>query len=289
MSQPARPGVSVIIPAYRQAEFITACLDSIAAQTYAGPIEAIVIDDGSPDDSAAVAEAHPLRPVVIRQENQGVSGARNRGIAAASYPLIAFLDADDAWLPEKLDVQVAALMAAGGRGVAFTRYRRVHPDGSSPAGAEHPSPRGEETPSRLIKQNIIGTSTVLTHRDCIAAVGDFPTRDNLLKAGQDYALWLRIAAYYPMVYVPEVLTLYMVHPNNRVGTDPLKHHSGGLNALRNFYRWAPERFEEITGTTLDRMVLWRTARLTRALITHHRVHPPGTLRRALDMAREAAR
>ena len=145
MSQPARPGVSVIIPAYRQAEFITACLDSIAAQTYAGPIEAIVIDDGSPDDSAAVAEAHPLRPVVIRQENQGVSGARNRGIAAASYPLIAFLDADDAWLPEKLDVQVAALMAASepvparGGWIRWLPSRRSYRPGPS-ATAREPGP-----------------------------------------------------------------------------------------------------------------------------------------------------
>ena len=100
--------VSVVIPCYNGAAFLREALDSVLAQTRP-PLEVIVVDDGSTDDSAAIAESYGPPVRVIRQENQGESVARNRGIDEARGDWIAFLDADDVWKPEKLARQLAAV------------------------------------------------------------------------------------------------------------------------------------------------------------------------------------
>jgi len=251
------PKVSVIIPSYNQAKFINQCLDSIAAQTYFGEIEVIVVDDGSPDESVEIAKAHALNPIVISQENTGVSGARNRGIDASSGSYIAFLDADDLWTPEKLSQQIGLLDKLGEPGLSFTRYKRIHADGSIPDEPLHPWLDLEPNIQKLVNQNFIGCSTVIVHRDCINKVGKFPTDSILQKVGQDYALWLRIAAYFPMIYLPLIGTFYTVHKTNRVGTDPLKHFNGGLNAIKSFYDWSQGNFQSLVGQTYKIVVLKR--------------------------------
>lgn len=102
----SNPTVSVVIPCYNGAKFLRETLDSVLSQTYP-VLEVLVIDDGSTDDSAAIAESYgsPIR--VIRQPNQGESVARNRGIDEAKGDWIAFLDADDLWEPVKIEKQIA--------------------------------------------------------------------------------------------------------------------------------------------------------------------------------------
>ena len=102
------PTVSVVIPCYNGAAFLRETLDSVLAQTYP-PLEVILIDDGSTDESAAIAESYGPPVRVIRQENQGESVARNRGMDEARGDWIACLDADDLWKPEKLERQLAAI------------------------------------------------------------------------------------------------------------------------------------------------------------------------------------
>jgi glycosyltransferase involved in cell wall biosynthesis len=97
---------SVVIPCYNAAPFLRETLDSVLAQTCA-PLEVLVVDDGSTDESAAIAESYGPPVRVIRQANQGESVARNRGIDEARGDWIAFLDADDVWKPEKLEKQLA--------------------------------------------------------------------------------------------------------------------------------------------------------------------------------------
>ncbi len=282
MSTPDLPTVSVIIPAYRQASFIEACLDSVADQEYAGQVQVIVIDDGSDDESAELAAAHRLSPLVIRQKNAGVSGARNRGIAESTGEFIAFLDADDTWHPGKLSAQVRALAAAKQAALSFTRYRRVDPSGSPVLrSSEHPAKGLKPTNRHLIRQNFIGTSTVVVHKDCLERCGGFPTSHELLGAGQDFALWLRIAAFYPLIYVPEVLTNYTVHPTNRVGIDPLKHHQGGVNALRALHDWAPEEFTKMSGMPLPLVLAGRRTKLIKDLIWRRHDYPANSLRRLI--------
>src|SRR3982751_226289 len=100
--------VSVIVPVHNGRAFIADALRGVFDQTHR-PIECIVIDDGSTDGTAEVVAASAPRAVCIRQANAGVSAARNAGAIAASGDLLAFLDADDVWLPEKLTAQIQEL------------------------------------------------------------------------------------------------------------------------------------------------------------------------------------
>src|SRR6185436_15700253 len=102
------PAVSIVIPAYNCAAYLDHTLRSIWAQTFRD-YEVIVVNDGSPDTEALEAVLRPYRDrvVYLRQENRGASAARNTGIRASQAPLVAFLDADDAWEPEYLELQTA--------------------------------------------------------------------------------------------------------------------------------------------------------------------------------------
>lgn len=120
--------VSVVIPVYEGERFLAETLDSVTAQTHT-PVETIVVDDGSPDNSVQVASGRPgVR--VLRQAHQGVAAARNAGVAAARGELIAFLDQDDLWQPSKLALQVALLSARPELDIALAHVEMVLHDGT---------------------------------------------------------------------------------------------------------------------------------------------------------------
>ena len=125
-SHDSGPALSVVIPVYNGAAFLPACLASLAAQTR-HDFEIVLVDDGSTDGSAAIAQAFarqdgapPLR--LIRQDNSGVSAARNRGIAEARAPLIGFLDSDDTWEPQKVARQLAVMEREPGVVLSYTGF-----------------------------------------------------------------------------------------------------------------------------------------------------------------------
>lgn len=124
----AQPSVSVIVPVYKGERFLAEALESVAAQTYA-PLETIVVDDGSPDRSAEIA-AGRAGVQVVRQANQGVAAARNAGLAVARGELVAFLDQDDQWLPQKLALQVDHLRTHADVAVVLTHMELVLVEGT---------------------------------------------------------------------------------------------------------------------------------------------------------------
>jgi glycosyltransferase involved in cell wall biosynthesis len=122
--------ISVVIPVYNGERYLTEALESVFAQTH--PVdEVIVVDDGSTDGSAEVAGRFPV--TLIRQENRGPGAARNAGVAACSGEYLAFLDADDTWLPEKLERQMALLREAGTTVAIAFAAMRIAVDGVEPA------------------------------------------------------------------------------------------------------------------------------------------------------------
>ena len=130
------PKASVIIPAFNRAELLRETLDSVLAQTFTD-WECVVVDDGSSEDLSFAGTLDP-RIRLIRQPNQGVSVARNRGIAHSTGGLIAFLDSDDLWLPAKLEKQVAAMDADPTIGLCHTDYAVLDQNGNKiflPTGA----------------------------------------------------------------------------------------------------------------------------------------------------------
>jgi len=193
------PAVSVIIPAYNAARSISAAVRSAHRQTLP-PREIIVVDDGSSDDTAAVISALSIPVKFIVQENQGPGRARNHGALEAKGEWFAFLDADDEWLPDKLEKQ---LHYADDPKIAVINARAT-------------TKRAEPMPSeisfeRLWQNNDLITSSALVRRSAFEACGGFDA--NLkLRSVEDYDLWLRLAASgWKIVNCPEDLVLY--HPS----------------------------------------------------------------------------
>ena len=184
----AGPRVSVVVPTYKAAAFLAEAVASVRAQTY-GAAEIIVVDDASPDDSAAVAESLGVR--VVRQEtNQGPSAARNRGVALATGDLVAFLDADDAWLPWHLELCVSALAAHPAAALACTAAL----DWAAPVPLRPARPR-VEVPSdptvELLRDPFVPQAAAVVRRGAFAEAGGY---DERCRHAEDFDLWLRVAA-----------------------------------------------------------------------------------------------
>lgn len=204
--------VSAIIPAYNQGGFVEEAVRSVLAQDVP-PSEVIVIDDGSTDDTATRLDAYRGRVRVVSQENQGVSAARNRGVALSSGALVAFLDADDAWLPGKLRAQRALFESDPGMGL-------VH------CGVEEIDGRGRRLGVRLDGQEgwvadrmlFFGTGVILgggsaavIRRDLLRQAGGF---DERLSTSADWDLHQRVARLARVGFVPEPLVRYRRHGGN---------------------------------------------------------------------------
>lgn len=194
--------ISVIIPSWNRADQLAAALDSVYAQTLA-PHEVIVVDDGSTDTTRQRVTGHYPQVHYIYQHNKGVSSARNNGIAAASGDWIALLDSDDRWQPGKLQHQRQALAANPG-------YRLCHSDETWIRNGKRVNPMkkhakvGGHIYRQCLPLCVISPSAVMIHRELFEDVGVF---DETLPACEDYDLWLRICAVYPVLYVDQPLVI----------------------------------------------------------------------------------
>ena len=149
--------VSVVIPVYNGERFLREALDSVAAQEHE-PVEVIVVDDGSVDASASIAKAAGVR--YVHQENQGIAGARNRGLELARGEFVAWLDADDVMRPGKLSAQVGHLRAHPEIGLVLTRQELLVEDGASipewmVPDATFGDPGGVEHSSALFRRSVV--------------------------------------------------------------------------------------------------------------------------------------
>ena len=219
MGEPAL--VSVIIPAHNAERFLRPTLISAQTQSYAN-IEIIVVDDGSTDSTAAIANAAAAvdkRVRVIRQKNSGVAAARNRAIAESRGDLIAPLDADDIWHPENLALQVAALKAAGPQAaVSYAWFVTIDERGRFRAVANHYKHREKrKVLVRQIEGNFIGNaSSSVIRRDAVLAVGGYDEsyRARNAEGCEDQALYIALAERWDFAVVPQFLIAYRVHPNS---------------------------------------------------------------------------
>ncbi|HSD47781.1 MAG TPA: glycosyltransferase family A protein [Pyrinomonadaceae bacterium] len=220
MEQTATPLVSVIVPAYDVADFIGEALDSVLAQTFTD-YEIIVVNDGSPDTEKLERALAPYmsRIVYLKQENRGVSAARNTAIAAARGSLLAFLDGDDVWLPNYLEVQVAQILADPTIDVLYPNVQMF--GGSSEVGEEFmticPS-SGEVTFERLLLQECNVSNCSIARREAIVRAGGF---DESLRSVEDFYLWLSVLKQGGRIaYHRRVLARYRRRPGS-LTADPI--------------------------------------------------------------------
>ena len=195
--------VSVIIPTFNRAKKVARAVASVLYQTYTD-YELIVVDDGSSDGTAdSLSLFDPLIIRLAHEENRGVSAARNTGIASSRAPLIAFLDSDDYWLPDKLAAQVAFFkahpeaVACQTQEIWIRKGVRVNPR------RKHLKPSGNLfVPS--LKLCLVSPSAVMVRRSLFHEVGLF---DEALPVCEDYDLWLRVSCRYPIHLVNEDLVI----------------------------------------------------------------------------------
>lgn len=184
--------VSVVIPAYRAAKTIRRAIDSVLSQTYPAH-EIIVIDDGSPDDLASALATYGNRVTLVRQENQGASAARNHGIRLAQGDLIALLDADDYWTPDKLEHCVRPMQRHAEVGLVASRYVLEDEAGN----VERIAGPASERCGRVIRVSgsqllqfarEISTPTVVVRRELLVEC-PFDTK---LATAEDRDVWIRL-------------------------------------------------------------------------------------------------
>ncbi len=189
-------GITVIIPSHNRCALLMRALESIMKQTYP-PDQMIVIDDGSTDDTVDQVNKHFPDVELIKQSNHGVSHARNQGIRRASGEWLAFLDSDDEWLPDKLQIQMTALEQQPEFKVCHTEEIWVR------NGVRvNPMKKHKKTGGWIFQQCLplcaMSPSSVLIHRSVFAELGNF---DEDLPACEDYDLWLRITARFPVIFI----------------------------------------------------------------------------------------
>ncbi len=194
--------ISVIVPTHNRAQLLARALQSVVTQA-TPPMEVIVVDDGSNDGTEDVVCTRFPQVQYIRQNNQGVSNTRNRGIEAASGDWLAFLDSDDEWLPQKLTSQKEML-------AANPQYKICHTDeiwirnGTRVNAMKKHTKAGGFIFERCLPLCVVSPSSVLIHRSVFDEVGLF---NEDLPACEDYDLWLRICARFPVLYVDRPLII----------------------------------------------------------------------------------
>lgn len=192
--------ISVVIPTYNRCESVCAAIESVQEQTYKAH-EIIVVDDGSSDNTASIISQKFPDIKLIQQTNHGVSHARNQGIQQASTPWIALLDSDDRWFNNKLAVQINAIEASPSHMLChcdehwIRNGKRVNPMNKH-------QKRGGHIFEHCLPLCAISPSAVLIHQSLFDDVGLF---DESLPACEDYDLWLRICATYPVLYIDQAL------------------------------------------------------------------------------------
>jgi glycosyltransferase involved in cell wall biosynthesis len=216
-----KPLVTVIIPTYNRGWVVQEAIDSVLDQDFPD-YELIVVDDGSDDNTPAILAAYGKKFTVLDQSNRGVSAARNRGIAAAAGQLIAFLDSDDQWLPQKLSTQV--------------NFFQDNPDAFVNQTQEHwirngvrvnPKKRHHKFSGMIFEQSLalclVSPSAVMIKKNLFDVVGIF---DESLAACEDYDLWLRISCRYPVHLIDTPLII------KRGGHDDQLSKAAGLDKYR---------------------------------------------------------
>ena len=202
--------VSVVIPSYNQGRFIAESVESALSQTLP-PSEVIVVEDGSTDETSRVLSGFGSRVRTIHHsENRGLAATRNTGIAAASGDVVAFLDADDVWLPRKLELQVARLSADPGLGLVCCAVEEVDATGRQ-LSVRRGGAEGWIAPDLARYDGTLvyaAGSTAFVPRHVFDRVGTF---DTALTTSQDWDLCFRIAVSYRVGFVPEVLVRYRIH------------------------------------------------------------------------------
>jgi len=240
-------GVSVIIPAYNYAQYLEGAVRSALAQTHR-PIEVIIVDDGSTDATPELGEklARELPTVrYLRQENAGLSAARNTGIGLAAYPFVTFLDCDDEFLPEMVETLMRAFDAQPpDTALIACRTIRIDREGR-PIGQKRLPALGDRayTAADILMKTRF-PCCVVARRSCFDSAGLF---DPALRSSEDRDMWIRIGVGHRIYYIDEPLVRIRRHESNM---------SRNTGRMRAAMRRVRQKAIEARVTPLSHVAFW---------------------------------
>jgi glycosyltransferase involved in cell wall biosynthesis len=241
--------VSVVIPCHNSLRYLPETVDSVLAQTFCDGdddgLEVVLVDDGGTDDLAAWVEERDDRCLrLVRQDNAGVSAARNRGVAEARGELVAFIDSDDTWEPTFLERAVARFDAEADLGLVYSWYDVVDAVGRR-NGRVIASDWEGDVWERFLTRNPVACSGAVVPRAVFESVGGFAVnRDRFPVDVEDWELWIRIAADHRVGVVPEALVHHRRHESNTT--------SSSVDSLDAAYRNMVEVvFDGVEGRRLE--------------------------------------
>jgi glycosyltransferase involved in cell wall biosynthesis len=223
ISTDSDPLVSVVIPAFNAEQWIRETLESVLAQTYRD-FEIIVVNDGSIDDTAVIAQSYGRAVRCVNKRNGGQSSARNMGIRLAAGKYVAFVDADDLWEPNKLELQIELYENNPELGLVYSDAYYFE------ASTEHIfglASNNTKLYSGIVLRPLllccfIPSPTPVVQRNVFEHVGYFD-ESKTLQIGEDWNMWLRIASKYPVGCIYKPLAKYRCHPTSIISSMDLKY------------------------------------------------------------------
>ena len=232
------PRVTVVIPTYNAAVYLTETLESVCTQNY-GDFELLIVDDGSRDDTVELARRFESRVAlrIIEQANAGPAAARNNGVRNARGEYVAFIDSDDLMLPRRLAAQVAMLGGDPSLGLVHTDLMTFDEHGVvHTTRRAFSDPCGGRILDKLLIDNSITTSTVMAPRARLIEAGLF---DETRRISEDFDLWLRMAERWSVGYVDEAAVKYRRRPGS-LSEDKLRTGLAALDVVETWWRAHPD-------------------------------------------------
>lgn len=236
------PLVSVVIASYNCERYVEQAIESVLGQTYSN-LEVHLVDDGSTDGTEATVARFlsDRRMHYHKQVNQGQTVAKNRGISASQGEFVAFCDADDIWLPEKLAVQIPVFSAHEQVGVVYSRCVMMDEHGMPLPSEPQASNffRSGRITRELFKENFVTFGTAVIRRSCLRELGQF---DERYRMGIDWELWLRLSTRYEFFFVDSVTYVYRIWPGQMSGNWRGRYENA-FRIMRDFLERHPDLLE----------------------------------------------
>jgi glycosyltransferase involved in cell wall biosynthesis len=258
------PLVSVVIPTYNRAKYLVDAVNSVLGQTYPS-IEAIVVDDGSTDNTREVLKKYRGKITYIQQERKERSGARNKGVLTSKGDYVGFLDSDDLWCSNKVMEQMRVFENDTDIGVVYTDVVFIDKNGKSCSPQQQwDAPIRDEFYEDLMTHNVVtgSTSSIVVKKKCFAKVGLF---DESMNACEDLDLYRRIARYYGFKKVDLPLVKIRLHDDNSQ-SDLALMAKGWETTIRKIWNDTPSRYayyrDEATIKLLSKIArcYWQSSR-----------------------------
>lgn len=237
---PVVPAISVIIPTYNCAGYLPEAIESVLAQTFKD-YELIVVDDGSTDETGQVVQRYGDKVNYLCQENRGPGAAKNLGIHTSRGALIATLDADDMWRPEKLAIQYEYMSSHPEVGLVYSDASSFDENGIRTIAYNKKYRRVFQGRvfDKLILKNFIASITIMVRKECLDRVGLFP--ENFM-ISEDWHLWLRIAREYQIGYIDQPLAMYRLQEKSLTWDYP-RAYPDRMRVLEEITALYPDYFE----------------------------------------------